>query len=396
MALRMVALGRAKDGRWFARKAIPADVREEYARRFGVRREAQLKLSAETTRPAAKVQLDEWVAEIETRIETLRADKRGDGQPLTRLNAIALAGRWYMWFVKQHENDPGPVKRRREMGDYLIWNVLRDHAPETYEERPEADPNWDWAKEPDVRDAVRPQIAELAQVATFLASEGISLNTGAYDRFVDAVSDNLYPAISLLERRASGDYTPDTTPETFPPYTQGVPKATSVGCWDLFEAFVNAKKPAAITVQRWRAVFLEMQREFAEEGAEGITEDAARSWIHGLITEDRKALTVREIWLSASRTVFGWAKEHKRIRQNPFADVKVDVPRKVQTREHGGSFTDKEIRIILRASLKYETRRPGLKEVGAGRLGFARNQEHAPAKSPSYAESTSRTGRVST
>jgi hypothetical protein len=93
--------------------------------------------------------------------------KHGEGQPLTRLNAIALAGRWYTWFVKQHEDDPGPAKYWREMSDYLVWNVLRDHAPETYEERPGADRNWEWAKEPEVRDAVRPQIAELARVALF-------------------------------------------------------------------------------------------------------------------------------------------------------------------------------------------------------------------------------------
>jgi len=35
MALRMVALIRAKDGSWFARKVIPADVRDPYARLFG-------------------------------------------------------------------------------------------------------------------------------------------------------------------------------------------------------------------------------------------------------------------------------------------------------------------------------------------------------------------------
>ena len=43
MALRMAALNRAKDGRWFARKVIPEDVRQEYARLYGARREAHLK-----------------------------------------------------------------------------------------------------------------------------------------------------------------------------------------------------------------------------------------------------------------------------------------------------------------------------------------------------------------
>ena len=97
-----------------------------------------------------------------------------------------------------------------------------------------------------------------------------------------------------------------------------------------------------------------MQREFAEAGAEGITEDKARAWVHGLISADRSALTVREIWLSASRRVFSWAREHKRIRQNPFAEIKVDVPRKVQTREDGKAFNDEEVRTILNASLKYD------------------------------------------
>ena len=171
---------------------------------------------------------------------------------------------------------------------------------------------------------MRPQVAELARVATFLASEGKVLNATAYALFVDAVSDNLLPAISLLERRANGDYSRDETPESFPavhrrPHT-GLRASVAGNC---FEAFVMATKPADKTVSRWRVVFLEMQREFAEVGAEGITEDKARAWVLRLISDDRSALTVREIWLSASRRVFGWAREHKRIRQNPFAEIKV-------------------------------------------------------------------------
>jgi hypothetical protein len=94
MALRMVALIRIADGRLVARKGIPEDVRDEYARLYGLRREAHLRLPADTARHEAKTRLGEWEAEIETRIATLRAKKNGKGQPLTRLNAIALAGRW--------------------------------------------------------------------------------------------------------------------------------------------------------------------------------------------------------------------------------------------------------------------------------------------------------------
>ena len=352
MALRMVGLVRTTDGRWFARKGIPKDVRDDYARLYGVRREAHLKLPGDLPHSEARARLGEWTADVETRIATLRAKQNGEGQPLTKLNAVALAGRWYTWYVKQHEDDPGPEKRWRDLGEQLIWDVLYPHAPDSYHKNPKADPHWDWTKEPEVRAAVRPQIAEEARVARFLASEGLTLNHEAYARFVDAVSDNLYPAISLLQRRAAGDYSRDTTPESFPPFTTGTSGSGGPSCWDLFEAFVKATQPANNTVQRWRAVFSEMQREFADKGANGITEDAARVWVTGLVSAKRSAITVREVWLSSSRRVFSWALDHKRITKNPFAAVRVDVPRKARSRETK-AFTDVEARTILKATLVY-------------------------------------------
>ena len=152
MALRMVALNRLPDNRWFARKVVPEDVRE----------------------------------------------------------------------------------------DYLVWDVIYPEAPESYHDNPQADPHWEWQKEPEVREAVRPRVAELARVATFLASEGKALNATAYALFVDAVSDNLLLAIMLLERRANGDYSRDDTPDSFPAFTDGRSRATGISCWDLFEAFVKA------------------------------------------------------------------------------------------------------------------------------------------------------------
>jgi integrase len=351
MALRMVALVRA-NGSWFARKGIPKDVRDAYARLYGVRREAHLRLPKDTSHPEAKTRHAEWIAEIETRIATLRAQSNGEGQPLTKLNAIALAGRWYTWFVGQHESDPGSAKRWHEMSDHLVWNVIYPEAPDSYHENPKADPHWEWQKEPEVREAVRPQVAELARVATFLASEGRALNATAYALFVDATSDNLLPAITLLERRANGDYSRDDTPDAFPAFTEGRAPSSGLSCWEMFEAYVAAKRPAPQTVSRWRAVFLQMQKDFVDVGASGLTEDKARTWITKLITAERAANTVREVWLSASRTVFAWGKRHKHISTNPFADVQVDVPKKIRTRETK-SFRPEEARVILRAASAY-------------------------------------------
>lgn len=110
MAVRMVALVRSKNGEFVARKGIPADVREPCARLYGVKWEEQLKLPAGTSKHEAKKRLGEWSAEFETRIAALRATANGEGQPLTRLNAIALAGRWYTWFIRQHADNPGNAR----------------------------------------------------------------------------------------------------------------------------------------------------------------------------------------------------------------------------------------------------------------------------------------------
>jgi integrase len=354
MAVRMPALNQLKNGQFLTRKVIPRDVRDAYARLYGVLGETQLRQPADIPRHEAKTRHLEWTAEIETRIETLRAQEKGVGQPLSRLDAIALAGHWYIWYIKQHEADPGPEKRWKNLINQFVWDVIYPHAPATYHERTEADPQWEWAREPEVREAIRPQIAEEARVARFLASKGIALSNEAYARFVDAVSDNLYAALELLRRRAAGDYTPDPMPESFPPFTRGVvADASGVGCWELFEAYVKAVGPAENTVDRWRAVFLQMQRDFADTGANGVTEDAARSWITGLISESRSARTVREVWLAASRSVFSWAKQHKRIHKNPFAEIRVDVPKRARNRETK-AFKAEEVLTILRATLDYD------------------------------------------
>src|ERR1700681_3516767 len=163
MALRMTSLNRMRTGEFVARKAIPVDVREAYARLYKVSWEERLTLPANTPAHEAKKRHGEWLAEIETRIAALRAAARGAGQPLTRLNAIALAGRWYTWFVGQHENHPGPAKRWHEMSHHLVWNLIHPEARDSYHESPKADPHREWAKEPEVREAVRPQVAELAR-----------------------------------------------------------------------------------------------------------------------------------------------------------------------------------------------------------------------------------------
>jgi hypothetical protein len=110
--IRMATLSRSKNGDFVSREGIPQDVREAYTRLYRSSAKAPLrvtragevptapkvweelfKLPASTSPSAARVRWAEWCAEIDTRVATLRAAAKGEGQPLTLLNARALASK---------------------------------------------------------------------------------------------------------------------------------------------------------------------------------------------------------------------------------------------------------------------------------------------------------------
>lgn len=346
----MVALNPSKSGGWIARKAIPEDARVEYKRLYGVRREAILKVPRGTSKAQAKALHGQWLSEVETRIERIRAVVAGEGQPLTIRDAQALSGRWYHFFLARHHDDPGSVEHWADRKEHLTERVWYTHAPPEHLEDPHADRGWPWTRWLEVREAVRPEVAEMALAATFLASEGLALTAEAHRLFIDAVSERLFTAYAVLEKRAFGDYTRDAYPDTFPAYVdnrRGV--TTGMDCWELFGAYVAARQPAAGTVSRWRAVIKHLQA--AHPGSAGdITEVHARAWKDTLVTPKRRPVTVDAVWLPAASTVFAWGVAQKHISANPFAGVKIDVPKSIQLREDGRAFKPAEAKVILRAS----------------------------------------------
>jgi integrase len=117
----------------------------------------------------------------------------------------------------------------------------------------------------------------------------------------------------------------------------------------LFEGWVKAKQPADRTVNRWRAVFQDLELKFPELAE--LTDDTAQTWARSCITAERGARTVRDVWVNSAHTVFEWAKGERLIAHNPFAAVTVTVPRKIKTRETD-AFTAEEAKTILNAALQ--------------------------------------------
>lgn len=348
MALLMAGLTRTSTGTYVARKVIPKDIRSEYAARYGNAWEEKFRLDKGASDYEARARFGEWLADIETRIGRLRAAKTKGPQPLTRQNAYALAGRWYAWFLAQHERDLRTPAHWRALTDTLIWDVIRPHAPDDFEQRPKDDPHWDWQADPQVRDEVRPAIAAEAQTAAFLLEQGLSLTPDATNLFLDAVSDNLLPALQRLEALSRGDYSPDVNRQVFPEFEE-VSGSAPVKAIELFEAWTKAVQPAEGTVYRWTTVFKEADRHFPD--VRNISFEKAKAWMNGLVNEERSAATVAAAWRTALKTVFGWGVAEKIIDNNPFPEVRISVPRKNVERETK-AFDDAEIKTILAAALR--------------------------------------------
>lgn len=180
MSLTMPALSRAKNGDWFARKVIPADVRDAYQRAYGLRQEERFRLTTDKSAGEAKVAYAEWVADIEGRIAALRSAASGAPLDLSHRQLHELVGRWYDWFILQHANDDVPV---------AVW----DHRHEQYQDAVEQ--GTDLGHEPgeaverSARKAamVRALVLELSRLPTFLAGEGIRLVQEVHDQLVDAL-----------------------------------------------------------------------------------------------------------------------------------------------------------------------------------------------------------------
>ena len=168
IATKLAPAGR---GGFVARKVIPVDVRDEYARLYGPRVEERLNTG---TMPIllARAKHREWLSEVEARISNIRAARKGEGRTLPPKEARALAGEWYQWYVAREVNSwPADV-----------WNDY--HFRMIDELKAAAITIGAFAGEPldlletnaVIRERVRPVIADEAKSEQFLAAKRLALD----------------------------------------------------------------------------------------------------------------------------------------------------------------------------------------------------------------------------
>jgi hypothetical protein len=286
----------AKTGGFVARKRIPEDAQEEYARLYGVQWEARFRAPAGIPITLARAKHREWLTEIENRVANIRAQRNGEGVSLTPKDARALAGEWYGWFLERQRARPQTAEHweffRERIRD-AVADVLDPYRDPHDRDLQEIDDVWE--KTPEAREDVRPMLEDWCETAQFLAARRLVLDEPSRQMFFDVLYGDFAAALNLLIRNARGDYTPDTHPSQFPKF-EGV-SDPGLTPWLLFERWVAGKRPAKATVDRWRGVFLRLNQDFSGHSAVSITAEEAQDWANKLVSSERTPRTVRDVWI---------------------------------------------------------------------------------------------------
>jgi integrase len=338
------------EGGFSARKRIPEDVQDGYETLYGLRWEERFN-SGPVPLSLAREKLTDWFNDVEGRIKNIRAEQKGEGRTLTPMQARALSGEWYLWFTARHLAKPTELEHWEAFYDQLADEAYDGAVDVTVAETGDPykpPPGWDRAavfeRSFEARKLARAMAADYAETSQFLHSKNLTLEAASRELFLDYLCRDLFEALRLLIKRVKGDYSEDTHPKQFPKFERTADPGLTP--WALFERWVKQMMPAKSTVDRWRAVFLKLGEDFPDHSAATFMPEEIKAWLDGLITNERTARTVSDVWRVAGRRVFGWAVDQKLITRNPFADVKVPVPRKTTNRETK-AFTDTEIQTIL-------------------------------------------------
>jgi integrase len=346
------------DGSWFARKRIPADVRAAYGKLFGGGWEVRFHCTPMPVGQARALHR-EWLNDIEGRINNIRAERAGEGRALTPKEARGLAGDWYRWFTAKHEAEARSAIHWDTLEGLLV-NELSGTTTSLLADGLDAPTGLNLARElerPEVRQELWPVVADYAETAQFLHSKHLTLDDSSRHMFLDWVVGDLFAAVRLLKNRADGDYSQDERLEQFPKFERaGDPGLTP---WKLFERWTEKTKPARATIDRWRGVFLDLDKHFGSRSAATLTRAEADDWAQSRITPDRSAGTVKDVWVNAATTVFKFAVDKGLLNSNPFIKIRIPVPRKTTTRDSGKAFTSDEAKVILSASLAISAKTKG-------------------------------------
>lgn len=260
---------------------------------------------------AALAQCQQWCDNI-----------RNGPRPLSQKQITALAGEWYREWMARLEDEPGAP------GVWQHWLRILDSV----------------AAGGRLIEQVGPVVDE------FLAGRQIMVDGGTRERLCIAFHDAMTKAGDTLRRYASGDYSPDTNAQRFPPWAGREPVSSNGGSTPLtfdglFERWERETKPSPSTITTYKGVVKQFKEHVGHNDPRRVTKTDVVSFKDKLIERGLTAKTIKDGHLAAIKSLFNYAVENELLTINPADGVTVRVKRAAGQRKL--PYTDDEVASLL-------------------------------------------------
>ncbi len=134
------------------------------------------------------------------------------------------------------------------------------------------------------------------------------------------------------------------------PAAAAVAAAARLPLRSLFATYAKEAQLAPSTVKRWSPVLDRLIGHLGHDDAAAISRADVVAWKDVLLDGGMKNITVRDVYLASAKAMFQFAVDQGQLAENPAAEVKVRVKKKVKEREKG--FDADEAHTILAATLR--------------------------------------------
>jgi integrase len=325
MALRMATPYRhPKTGTFWFRKAVPERLRAALGK----------KLHQETLNTKDPAEAKIRFLDVAARVEAHWAKLSSPDPRLSREQLLGLTREFYEWRVAKHKDDPGAASRwRAEIEKQRKRSEFRNGRP------------------------VRPA----ANLAIYLRDVRAFLD----ERKILIPEEDLFPLVQkairagvwaneTLANYAEDDYSEHPKASKLPKWKQPAMLQSKGGKAPLtladFDSFAKESDLAAGTIKRWKPLLEKLSAHIGSADLAKTTADDVVAWKNGLLDAGVKQITIRDGYLAAARSFFGWAVANRRIEKNPLDGITVKVPKKAKLRPK--SLSDDEANLILTESLR--------------------------------------------
>ncbi len=313
-----------RNGRYFARLVVPADLRKilgdktELRTPLGPDYRTALKLL-----PGAVAELQHQIGQAERKAHPQTAIRHVARYPLMPKEIAAVNYAERLSFDELIRNtDP----RYANMGiDDQFAERLRDARSGKLDD-----------------DELRQLIGRRIERYRTLGNTSAEYGTPEWRELAIAISLSEYEALARTAERNDGDWAgqPALPHLTTPPVeTMELPP---VKLRRLFADYIASRSLVGKGTEanrRWLPVIDSLIKHIGHDDAQKLTKADLRGWRDALMTK-LAPKTVSDVYLASVRTILQWAVTNDRLEINVAANVRQEVPKKVRNREKGYTLTE--------------------------------------------------------